>query len=139
MKKILPIILLAALLLSFGTICAQAGSLSISNQVTFSKGKTTVTWTDSGSNGPYQVAYRYYDGGSAGQSGFWAGGSKSDATTYSKSYTFSELIPGCRYIITVFDSDNNMATETIQVPEAKAFNDTGIRASTMTSVSQSAT
>lgn len=131
MKKTLTIVLTAVLLTSLCALPARAGSLSISSQVSFSKGRTTVTWTDTGAGAPYQVAYEYYDGGSASQSGFWAGGNKTDATVYGRSYTFEKLIPGCRYIITVFDNDNNSASQIIQVPDAKPFSDLGIRASAM--------
>lgn len=131
MKKKLLIFLVSALLISFCIISAQADGITINNHVTTTKGKTVVSWTDSNNNSPYQVAYEYYDGGSASQSGFWAGGSQSEATTNKKSYTFSELIPGHKYIITVFDKNDNWSREIIKVPEAKAFNDMGIKATTM--------
>ena len=97
-------------------------NISVSDKITYSKGLTTVTWTDSGNNAPYSVAFRCLDG-SAKQSGFWAGGNEYSSTTRSKSFTIDQLIPGHSYEISVYDNNDNVGTGTVSIPAANKFRD----------------
>lgn len=100
-----------------------AREFKINTSPSTSDGRVTVRWTDSSSAGPYKVAYEYAGPGSATQASFWAGGNESNATVSTKSYTFTELLPGYSYIIKVTDKNYNTVTATVKVPSGGTFTD----------------
>lgn len=88
----------------------------------------TIRWTDSESAGPYMVAYKCVSG-KAKQGFFWAGGTKTTATTDQTEYTFTSLAPNSRYSITVYDVNHESVTARITVPAASSFQGDGINPS----------
>jgi|GEM_PF-1273952 len=112
---------------------ASAGEreFSVNPTVQFDSGLTTVSWVDTAENGPYQVAYMYYDGSDVVQSGIWAGGDMEGSTTSQKSFQTRYLAPGNQYVITVFDKDNMIAEGIITMPEKEEFVDGKFKASSV--------
>ena len=108
-----------------------ARNFSINTKLTSDNGRVTVRWTDSANAGPYKVAYEYAGSGSATQASFWAGGNETKATVSSKSFTFTELLPGCTYIIKVTDKNYKTITQKVTVPGGNTFSDDRLKASSI--------
>ena len=116
---------------SQNTAASSQQDFEVSSSIRFDGGYTDVFWTDSANNGPYRVAFRYYDGGNTVQTGFWAGGNEAGSTTSQKTFRLEQLVPGSRYTILVFDQDDNLAQKEITLPAAEQFVDGKLKASSV--------
>lgn len=110
---------------------APARVFEINTNVSVSKGKVTVSWTDTANNGPYQVAYEYV-GGTATQTSFWAGGDESGSTVSVKKFVFNALIPGKTYIIRVWDANKTLAKAKLTIPSQGSYKDGSLQAKNVT-------
>lgn len=106
---------------------APSRVFEINTTASVNKGKVTVSWTDTSSLGPYQVAYEYV-GGTATQSSFWGGGDESSSTVSTKKFVFSKLIPGKTYIIRVWDANKKLVSATITIPSQGSYKDGSLQA-----------
>lgn len=105
--------------------------LVLSTNISMNKGRSTVSWTDSANNAPYEVAYECVGSGSVSHPSYWAGGDQASSTTYSKSFTIDYLIPGKTYIIKIYDCNNQRITKTYTIPSASTFVDGKLSASSI--------
>ena len=72
---------LAVVMLAWPLGAAAEGTITVNPDVRVDNGRVTVSWTDSGNNGPYSVIYEHYDGSSTKQARFWARDAEADSTT----------------------------------------------------------
>ena len=109
---------------------APRREFSIVPSVNASNGQVTVHWVDTDNAGPYRVSFRYV-GGTAAQCGYWAGGDQPSSTVTEKSFTFTRLISGYTYEITVRDRNDVAVTQEITVPAAGKYESTKLRLSAL--------
>ena len=95
-------------------------SLKINPNVSVKDNKVTVTWTDTVEGAEYTVDCSYYDPNSSVDQGSWSRWRWDFNPTTEKSYTFTTLIPGRQYLITVSDGTVS-AQQVITVPAAANF------------------
>ena len=106
-------------------------TFKLNNNISMNKGRTTVSWTDSANNSPYEVAYECVGSGNVSHPSYWAGADRASSTTYSKSFTIDSLIPGKTYNIKITDCNNERITKTYTIPAADTFVDGLLKASSI--------
>ena len=109
----------------------DARTFELNSTVTSDKGRVTVRWTDSANKAPYYVLCQYVGSSGVTQPNYWAGGNKTESTTYSTSYTIDQLLPGKTYKIEVRDCDGNSITRTYTLPSPATFADDQLKASSI--------
>ena len=120
---------LAVVMLAWPLGAAAEGTITVNPDVRVDNGRVTVSWTDSGNNGPYSVIYEHYDGSSTKQARFWARDAEADSTTSATSMVLETLLPGHQYYVYVLGQGSALGVELITVPAAPAFEDGKLNAS----------
>ena len=109
----------------------SARTFELNDNISMNKGRATVNWTDSANDAPYEVYYQCVGSEGVSHPSYYAGGDQASSTTYSKSFTIDDLIPGKTYIVKIIDCNNQKRTKTYTIPYAGTFVDGDLYASSI--------
>ena len=106
----------------------------LNDTVEIDRGQVTVNWKDSYNNSPYKVYYQYAGNGAIGAQKytFWVGEDEEESTTFEKSFTIKQLIPGKTYEVFIEDCNGKTISHNYALPVASTFTDEDIEASEIT-------
>jgi len=118
-KRLLSALLAALLLVSIAPFAAAAGSVTLSDRVTYDCGITRISWTVSGSGADsYNVYVQMVNNGDVRQGSIRAG--SSTGTSVDTLY----CVPGKEYEVTLTDGSGYILDrKTYRLPEAPVFQD----------------
>lgn len=98
-----------------------SGGMEITGAVTNDNGTVTLTWTDSGENGPYSVYYALLE--QAPVPFGWTAASAQQG----KSITLTQLVPGVSYVFTVENAQGNRVQHVYYAPKVVNGNEIGAK------------
>ena len=106
-------------------------SFELNENVSTNRGRVTISWQDSEDRSPYYVKSQYIGNPDVIQPLYWANVDEERSTTYSKSLTIDQLIPGKTYKIEVEDCAGNSISRIYTLPSPASFTDGLLKASSI--------